>query len=319
MTDDVVLLTNPIHPDGERIVKQYADVIVAPDTRPETLRRLARDATGIIVRAQLPDDIVGHAPRLRGMVRHGVGLDFIPVSSASEHKVAVANLPGSNTNSVAEFVIAALLNLRRPQARFDAALRADGWDKARAMAAGTAEIANGTLGIVGVGEIGSRVAHIAGNGFGMRVLGASRRRGNMPAGVEEASLDRLFAEADAVVLTCALTEETRGLVDARRLSLMKPDAVLINVSRGPVVETTALIAALKQGRIAGAALDVHETHPIPEGSEVFDCPNLLLSPHVAAITGSSMRAMSVGAAEEMRRILAGEAPVNFVNPEICQA
>ncbi|MSU90893.1 hydroxyacid dehydrogenase [Rhodobacteraceae bacterium 2CG4] len=313
--DDIVLLTNPIHPDGQRIIEQCARVVVAPDTRPDTLRRLAQDATGIIVRAQLPDDIADHAPRLRGMVRHGVGLDFIPVARATERGIAVANLPGSNTDSVAEFVISALLNLRRPHARFDAKLRTDGWDKARATAADTIEIGRDTLGIVGVGAIGSKVAQIAGKGFGMRVLGKSRSSA-MPEGVEQASLDRIFAKADAVVLSCAFSDETRGLVDARRLGLMKPGAVLINVSRGQVVDTKALVAALRDGRIGGAALDVHDTHPLPADSEVFSCPNLLLSPHVAAITATSMQAMSVGAAEEMRRILSGEAPANFVNPEI---
>ncbi|SFE93202.1 NAD(P)-dependent oxidoreductase [Roseivivax sediminis] len=316
MQDEVILLTNPIHDDGMRILDGLGEIVVAPDTRPDTLRDLAQGATGIIVRAQLPDDIVTHAPRLRGMVRHGVGLDFIPVASATEHGVPVANLPGSNTASVAEFVFASLLNLRRPAASFDALLRSEGWDVSRATASGTAEIGTTTLGIVGVGSIGRHVARIAGAGFGMRVLGSSRRKGRMPEGVEETDLDQLFVEADAVLLSCALTDETRGMVDARRLGLMKPGAVLINVSRGPVVDTLALCAALREGRLAGAALDVHETHPLPEDAEVLSVPNLQLSPHVAAITSTSMRAMSVGAAEEMRRILTGQDPEHFVNPEI---
>ncbi|WBU64801.1 NAD(P)-dependent oxidoreductase [Paracoccus aerodenitrificans] len=316
MPDNVILLTNPIHDDGLKILDSLGRIVVAPDTSAATLRGLAAEATGIIVRAQLPDDIVSHAPRLRGMVRHGVGLDFIPVASATEHGVAVANVPGSNTASVAEYVFASLLTLRRPAARFDALLRSDGWDASRATASSTSEIGSGTLGIVGVGAIGRHVARIAGAGFGMRVLGASRRKGHMPEGVEETDLDRLFTEADAVVLSCALTDATRGLVDARRLELMKPGSVLVNVSRGPVVDTAALCAALREGRLAGAALDVHDAHPLPPDAEVLTAPNLQLSPHVAAITATSMRAMSVGAAEEMRRVLTGKDPVHFVNPEI---
>lgn len=316
MTDDVVLLTNAIHPDGEAILKGHARLLLAPDTEPDTLRRLAAEATGIIVRAKLPDDIAAHAPRLKGMVRHGVGLDFIPVAQATEAGIAVANLPGSNTNAVAEYVFAALLNLRRQQTLFDAVLRSDGWDAARGLAGATREIAPDTLGIVGVGAIGSRVARIAAQGFGMRVIGSSRRKGHMPDGVDEVEVDRLFAEADAVVLSCALTEETGGLVDGRRLGLMKPDAVLINVSRGPVVDAAALRKVLEAGSIAGAALDVFNKQPLPEDDPLRGCPNLLMSPHVAAITATSMRAMSVGAAEEMRRILAGEPPLNFVNPEV---
>lgn len=316
MGTDVVLLTNPIHPDGEAILRDHAELVVAPDTQPDTLRRLAHEATGIIVRAKLPDDIADHAPKLKGMVRHGVGLDFIPVAEATARGIAVANLPGSNTNAVAEFVFSALLNLRRPHARFDANLRGEGWGTARAAADTTAEIGPDTLGIVGVGAIGSRIAEIGGGGFGMRVIGASRRRGNLPAGVEEVELDQVFSEADAVVLSCALTDQTRGMVDARRLALMKPKAVLVNVSRGAVVQTDALRAALEEGRIAGAALDVFDTQPLPKDDPLLTCPNLLLSPHVAAITATSMRAMSVGAAEEMRRILSGERPLNLVNPEI---
>jgi D-3-phosphoglycerate dehydrogenase len=315
MADQSVLLTNPIHPDGEAILKDVATLVVAPDTTAETLRRMARDADGIIVRAKLPEDILDHAPRVKGMVRHGVGLDFIPVSSATRHGVAVANLPGTNTNAVAEFVFASLLRLKRDHARFDTTLRARGWAEARAVADETEEISSGTMGIVGVGAVGSRIAHIAANGFGMRVIGSSRRTGNMPRFVEEVELDRLFSEADVVVLSCALTEETRGLANGRRISSMKPTSVLINVSRGAVVETEALMDALRQNRIAGAALDVFERQPLPDNDPLLDCPNLLLSPHVAAITATSMRAMSVGAAEEMRRILLGETPVNFVNPE----
>ncbi|WP_274424729.1 hydroxyacid dehydrogenase [Chelativorans sp. YIM 93263] len=316
MADDVVLLTNPIHPEGEAILKEHAELVVAPDTEPDTLRRFARDATGIVVRAKLPDDIADHAPRLKGMVRHGVGLDFIPVAQATAKKIAVANLPGSNTNAVAEFVVAALLNLKRRHARFDAMLRDEGWDRARGAAGQTAEISAETLGIVGVGAIGSRVAQIAANGFGMRVIGTSRRSGQMPGNVEEVALDRLFAEADVVVLSCALTDETRGLANAQRIALMKPGSVLINVSRGAVVETPSLVEALESGRLAGAALDVFEIQPLSEDDPLLRCPNLLLSPHVAAITATSMRAMSVGAAEEMRLILSGQPPLNFVNPEI---
>lgn len=319
MASDIVLLTNAIHPDGEAILRGVAEVIVAPDTQPDTLRRMAGEATGIIVRAKLPDDIAEHAPRLKGLVRHGVGLDFIPVDQASAKAIAVANLPGSNTNAVAEYVIGALLGLRRPQARFNDTLRLRGWESARALAGDTLEISAQTLGIVGVGAVGTRVAQIAAKGFGMRVIGASRRSGNMPEGVQEVALDEVFERADAVVLCCALTDQTRGMVDGRRIGLMKPGAVLINVSRGAVVDTGALVEALKKGRIAGAALDVFDTQPLGEDDPIFECPNLSLTPHVAAITATSMRAMSVGAAEEMRRILAGEPPVNFVNPEIRHA
>lgn len=308
-----VLATNALHPDGDALIAPHARLLVAPDTADDTLRKLAREVDGIIVRAKLPDDIFEYAPRLKGAVRHGVGLDFIPVEAATAKGIAVANLPGCNTRSVAEYVFAALMQLRRPLGTADAVLRGTGWNAARPLSEGFSEIGGSTLGIIGVGTIGKAIAAI-GSGFGMRVIGASRSKGRMPAGVEEVDLDALFQEADAIVLSCALTAETKGLVDARRIGLMKRRAVLINVARGPVVVTQALLEALKQGAIAGAALDVHDVQPLAPDNPVFTVPNLLLTPHIAAITATSSRFMSVGSVEEMLLILRGQDPKNLANP-----
>lgn len=309
-----VLLTNPMHADGEAILSPHARLLVAPDTRPETLRAWAKEADGIIVRAKLPDDIVDHAPRLKGMVRHGVGLDFIPVEAATARGVAVANLPGSNTTAVAEYAMSALLHLRRPIHLMNGLMRSEGWGASRATTETFTELSGSTLGILGVGTIGRRVAQIARLGFGMKVIGTSRRTGALPAEVEEVSLDHLFERSDALVICCALTDQTRGLVNAARLAPMRPHAVVINVSRGAVVENVPLIAALKAGKLGGAALDVFDIQPLPVDDALFDCPNLLLTPHAAALTASSSRGMAVGAAEEMLRILRGEQPLNLVNP-----
>lgn len=309
-----VMLTNAMHPDGAAILAPHVRMIVPPDARPETLCEWAKDADGIIVRAKLPDDIVDHAPRLKAMVRHGVGLDFIPVAAATARGIAVANLPGSNTSAVAEYVMSALMHLRRPLYRLDGGLRRDGWNAARPIADSLAELSGSTLGILGVGTIGRRVAAMARNGFGMNVLGTSRRKGSLPEGVEEVSIEDLFSRSDAIAVCCALTEETRGLVNRDLIGRMRPHAVLVNVSRGAVIETPALIAALKSGWIGGAALDVFDVQPLPPGDALFDCPNLLLTPHTAGITATSGRAMAVGSAEEMLRILRGEPPLNLVNP-----
>jgi D-3-phosphoglycerate dehydrogenase / 2-oxoglutarate reductase len=310
-----VLLTNAIHPDGEAILSPHARLLVAPNTRPETLRVHAADVAGIVVRAKLPDDIVDHAPKLKGMVRHGVGLDFIPVKAATARGIAVANLPGSNTQAVAEYCISALLHLRRPLGRMDGLIRREGWAPARAMAEQLSELGATRLGILGVGTIGRRIASIAHDGFGMKVLGTSRTKGSLPPFVGHVSIGELFEQSDAIVVSCALTDETRGLVDASMIARMPSHGVLVNVSRGPVVDTAAIIAALNARRIGGAALDVFDVQPLPADSPLFDCPNLLLTPHTAGITASSSRAMSVGAAEEMVRILRGEAPLNLVNPD----
>lgn len=311
----MVLLTNPIHPDGRAILEDHARLVEAHDTDVDTLRALAAEAAGIIVRCPLPEDIVEHGPQLLGLVRHGVGLDFIPVDAATAAGVAVANLPGINAQAVAEYVFAALFHLRRQLVAVDDAHRESGWDAGRSIAGDVLELGGSTIGILGVGTIGSRIAAIARNGFAMRVLGVSRRPETLPEGVEAADLDRLFRESDAVVLSCSLNETTRGLVDARLIGQMKAGAVLVNVSRGAVLDPFALVSALEAGRIAGAAVDVYADQPLERGSPLFDCPNLLMTTHVAAITATSMRAMSIGAAHEMRRILSGEEPQNLVNPE----
>jgi D-3-phosphoglycerate dehydrogenase len=312
-----VLATNPLHADAVAMLEGKVRLVTAPDARFETLKALATGADGIIVRAQMPDDICDAATRLKGMVRHGVGLDFIPVEAATRHGVAVANLPGCNTHTVAEYCFAQLLNLRRPLFKADATLRSAGWDKARVMANDFAELGGTTLGVLGVGAVGTRVAGIA-LAFGMKVIGASRPSDPMPAGVERVEVDDLFPRADAVILSCALTPETRGIASAARIRSMKPNAVLINASRGPVLDTSTLVEALNSGTVAGAALDVYDVQPLEAGHALLRCPNVLLTPHIAAITATSYRAMGVGAAAEMLRILAGDEPKNLVNPDYRQ-
>ncbi|TXM89635.1 hydroxyacid dehydrogenase, partial [Methylobacterium sp. WL103] len=245
----LVLLTNPIHADAVAMLAPYARVVVAPDTAAATLRAFAPDAAGMIVRAQLPDDILDHAPNLRGIVRHGVGLDFVPLEAATARGIPVANLPGSNTGAVAEYVFSALFALRRRLADLDAGLRRDGWLAAKTRANDLAEVGGSTLGILGMGEIGRRVAGIARHGFGLRVLGSSRTASDHGGLVEPVDVATLFSESDAVVIACPLTDATRGLVDAALIGRMRPGAVLINVARGPIVVTDAVAAALNAGDV----------------------------------------------------------------------
>ena len=311
------LLTNAIHPELMPELSASCDVVLAPDARPDTLRQLITDIDGLIVRSQLPPDLFDHAPRLKAIVRHGVGLDMIPVPAATAHGIPVANLPGSNTTAVVEYCVAAMLHLRRRLARIDTQLRQDGWAVARPIADQGLELAGSRLGIVGVGAVGSRLAAVAA-GLGMQVYGLTRRPETLPGGVTAADKATLFAESDVVVLSCPLTDQTRGLVDAATLASMKPTAVLINAARGPVVDAQALVAALRAGTLAGAALDVHDQQPLTGDEAVFDCPNLLLTPHVAAITATSMHAMSRGAVDTLLALLRGERPSNVVNSEVFQ-
>jgi D-3-phosphoglycerate dehydrogenase len=304
-----------MHPAVQPVLAQHCELVLAPDTSAATLARLIVDAEALVVRAQLPPTLFDHAPKLRAVVRHGVGLDMIPVEAATAKGIPVANLPGSNTQAVVEYCLAAMLQLRRGLATMDARLRSDGWSVSRPLADRGTELGGSTLGIVGVGAIGGRLAAIAG-AMGMRVLGLTRRPDGLPPGVQAADKATLFAESDVVVLACPLNEQTRGLVDAATLATMKPQALLVNVSRGPVIDTQALLAALREGRLGGAALDVHDKQPLTGSEAAFDAPNLLLTPHVAGITDTSMRAMSEGAVAAVLALLRGERPSNVVNPQV---
>jgi len=239
----------------------------------------------------------------------------VPLADATARGVMVSNIPGGNAQSVAEYCLMAMLMLSRGVLGIINTLKTKPWDDARALGAGTHEIAGLTLGLVGVGEIGKRVAHVARQGFGMRVLGNQRRLERLPADAEPAALEDLIPASDFVVVTCPLNKDTHHLFNRTRIAAMKPTAWLINVGRGPVVEEQALIAALRDKRIAGAMLDVYEHYRLPPGHPLLALDNAVLTPHLAGMTVESRARMSVAAAEEILRMLAGERPKNFVNPE----
>jgi D-3-phosphoglycerate dehydrogenase len=306
----VVLSTHPLHPDASARLTEHAELRIAPSLMPAELIGAAMDADVVIVRAPLPPALFASAPHLRAAIRHGAGVDMIPLPEATEAGVLVANLPGVNARSVAEYVIFAMLALTRRFRRIDRDLRTEGWVVARAHADLTQELAGRTVGIIGPGNVGRAVQTIAQHGFGMRVIAASRGAGT--------AVDDLVSEADFLVLSCPLTGETRGLINRDRIGRMKPGACLINVSRGAVVDDDALLAALRDGRIAGAALDVFSTQPLPPDHPYFGLENVILTPHLAGITEQSMRRMGLGVAEETLRVLAGKPPLNLVNPEALQ-
>jgi len=311
-----VLLTDPIDASGEDLLRQRgAEVVLAPEGSAATVKRLAAEADGIIIRSKLPDDIFEVAPRVRAVTIHGTGTDLVPLAAATARGVLVANLPGENAQSVAEYCVMAMLMLARNVVAIGAAMRAQPWDEARKLAMAAREISGLTAGIVGVGEIGRRVAKICRNGFGMRVLGNQRRMDRLPPEAEGAGLDELVAQSDFVVLACPLTPETRHLFNAARLGAMKREAWLINVGRGPVVDETALIDVLHEKRIAGAMLDVYEYYRIEPGHPLFALNNVILTPHLAGSTRESRARAAVRAADEMLRMLGGEKPRNLVNPE----
>ncbi|MBS3649698.1 hydroxyacid dehydrogenase [Pseudaminobacter sp. 19-2017] len=315
----VIYSTHPLHPRAADMLSAGGDLRIASALDAATLIRDSRDADVIIVRAPLPLEIFAGDHCIHAAIRHGAGLDMIPVEAATRAGVLVANVPGVNARSVAEHVIFASLALLRRFRAMDADLRACGWLAGRDHANLTHELAGRTIGIIGMGAVGREVARIAHGGFGMSVVGNSRSGKGFPDFVRPASMVELVAQSDLVVLACPLTQETTGLMNRQRIAAMKPGAILVNVSRGPVIDDDALIEALREGRIAGAALDVFSTQPLPLDHPYFGFDNVIVTPHMAGITEESMMRMGIGAAEEALRVLAGQLPVNLRNPEVVPA
>ncbi|UHL65226.1 hydroxyacid dehydrogenase [Paralcaligenes sp. KSB-10] len=310
-----VLLTNAIHPDGLSYLEQHADVIIPSNENPALLPELVRNIDGLIVRTQLPEDIFDFANRLRAVVRHGVGLDMIPVRQATLKGIPVANVPGANTAAVVEYCLSAILGRYRPLEKIDSLFRQRGWDAGKQVGTACGELNGATLGVVGVGAIGKNLGQLAA-ALGMTVLGLTRRPDSLPASIQAADKPALFSRADVVVLCCPLNNETRGLVDAAALAMMKKDAMLINVARGPVVDKHALINALNNNELGGAVLDVYDQQPLPGDDPLLTCPRLILTPHIAGTTIPSLRRMSMAAVHELLSLLNHRTSQFLVNPEV---
>lgn len=312
----VIYSTHHLHPRALEMLGRAGEVRIASALDAGTLAAEGRQADLVIVRAPLPPALFEQAPRLRAAIRHGAGLDMIPVEAATAAGVLVANVPAVNARSVAEHVFMATLALLRRFRMMDRDLRAKGWLAGRAHADSAHELAGRTLGVIGAGSVGKAVMQIASAGFGLPVIANSRSAKSLPEDVRFVTVDELAAEADIIVLSCPLTPETTGLLSRERIGRMKQDAILVNVSRGAVVDEAALIEALKDGRIGGAALDVFTTQPLPADHPFFTFDNVIVTPHLAGITEESMMRMGVGAAEEALRVLANQLPVNLRNPEV---
>jgi (S)-sulfolactate dehydrogenase len=276
------------------------------DRRGELLASVA-DVDAVIVRnrTQVDQALLASAPKLRVVGRLGVGLDNIDVAACKARGIQVIPASGANALAVAEYVICTVMLLLRGQYLASAAVAAGEWPRG-ALGEGR-ETAGKTLGIVGFGGIGRLTARLA-QALGMKVIAADAM---IPVdspmwrdtGVARRELDGLLAESDAVTLHVPLTRETRHLIDAARIERMKPGAVLVNSARGSVVDETALVAALRAGRLGGAALDVFEHEPVPAGSPLAGVPNLVLTPHVAGVTRESNARVSSMIAEKVAEAL----------------
>lgn len=317
-----ILLTEEILDPSVDSLAERHEVLREPHLwkdRPALLERL-RDVDAVMVRNMTTVDraFLDAAPRLRVIGRIGVGLDNLDLRAINERGIVVCYPPEENAVSVAEHVFALLLSLARHIPAADRCVREGRWDRSRYIGI---ELAGRTLGILGLGRIGFRVA-VRARAFGMRVLAYDPHLvGQHPAvtetGTELTSLEDVLSRSDVITLHLPLTEETRHLINAERLAMMKPGALIINTSRGSTVDEAALSEALRSGQLGGAALDVREQEP-PGESPLHDLPNVLLTPHIASWTEESLHRVISTVTADVARVLDGQPAQSYANFPIPQ-
>jgi phosphoglycerate dehydrogenase-like enzyme len=247
------------------------------------------------------------------LARHGVGLDFVDLDACTAHGIAVTITPEGVTRPMASAAVSLVLALAHRLADRDRALHAGDWGGRRFEPLGMG-LSGRTLGLVGYGRIGREIARLLAP-WRMEVLVTTRRR-IVEEGVEWTDIDDLLARADVVVVASALTPETRGLLDARRLGLLKPSAFLVNVARGRIVDQRALVDALREGRLAGAGLDVFDPEPLPADDPLLALPGVIGAPHSLGYTDELVRGCVDAACAALLAVARGEVPPDVANPAV---
>jgi len=248
--------------------------------------------------SKFTERVFAQCPRLRLISVWGTGTDHVDLAAAARHGITVTNTPGVSAISIAEHALALLLAVARRIPQLDAATRRGEWPRGQSI-----ELHAKTCGVIGLGAVGRRFAHIAA-GIGMRVIAWTMHPRPEP-GVEFVELEVLHRSSDVVSIHLRLSPATEGFIGPRQLALMKPTAILINTARGAIVDQTALIDALAAGRIAGAGLDVFSAEPLPPGHPLAQLPNVVITPHCAGITPEALEAGLRMAVENIWEFLAG--------------
>lgn len=318
-----VWVTGPVADPELSPLRELAEVTVRPAPEKPSLGEMLTHVQGIT--ALLPVSGAGVSaavldaagPSLKVVSNFGVGYDNIEVSAATARGVIVTNTPDVVVDATADIAFGLLIAAARRFGEGVAAARDDRWQWAQGLLWGQ-EVSGATLGIVGMGRIGAAVARRA-QGFGMRVLYASRTRKSeveFALGCEYCSLEQLLAQSDFVSLHCALTPETRHLINAERLRQMKRTAVLVNTGRGGLVDQAVLLDAVTSGTIAGAGLDVTDPEPARGDDPILHTPGIFVLPHLGSASHPTRAGMTRVAVRNIVAVLRGERPPNCVNPEV---
>lgn len=320
MRPNVVLIGSMYASEAEELLEQHADVRRVDDQDRQAVLAAVADAHGLVARypARIDRELLTAAPQLLAVLSSGRGVDNIDIETASEAGVVVANNPGLGGKPVSEHALGLLLMVTRGLA----AMTRDGLEKAweNRLTARRMELTGKVLGIVGLGNVGGWMARRAHGGFLMRVLAydpyVSAEKMAEVGAVKVDSLEELLGTADVVTCHPELNDETEQMFNDKTFAQMKPGAYFMNTSRGRVVDTEALVRALRSGHLAGAALDVYEDEPLPADSPLLEIENLVLSAHIADFTIETKRALALSAATQLVDALSGRQPRALLNPDV---
>ena len=315
-----VLLYEEMHEAGKALLREKAEILFAGSLEEASLIKEVKEIDGIIIRAngKVTRKMMESAPKLKVIGRHGVGVENIDLEAATEKGIWVVNTPDANDLSVAEHFFGLALILSKMLKKADIALREGRWE-ARYEYIGN-ELHGKTLGILGFGRIGRAVGRIGHKGFDMRVLyydAVRYEETEKELKARKASLEEVLSQSDYISINLPMLPETKGILGKKEFGLMKPSAFIINLARGPIWDEKALYAAVKEGKIAGAASDVYGAEPAAKAHPLFELENFVGTPHMAAHTEEALRRMSM-VAEDVLRVLEGKTPLHPVNSVVGQ-
>jgi len=315
-----VVVTEKLTPEGMDVLAKRGFTVLLPrENSQEAFEELLPDAEAIVLRTNVTVTAacMEKAPKLRIVARTGAGYDNVDVEAATERGVMVCNLVGVNSVSVAEHAVALIMTMMKQLPFYDRETRAGNWKARRSNAA--VELEGKTVGVAAMGNVGSKVAKICHDAFGMKVLAFDPYVRDRFAGFEYTFVDdlaTLFRESDVVSLHLPSTEQTKGVVNRDLLSQMKRTAYLVNTARGDLINEDDLAAALRDEKIGGAALDVFGQEPPSEDSPLMGLSNIVLTPHIASLTKEVTVKMAIGAAQAVVDLADGKEPEFIVNREV---